>query len=56
MVPPDRVGQSWTPEIAASEITEDLGYLCLGLLLKVEGKVKGKGAAEAEAQGAILGR
>jgi len=29
MVPPDRVGQSWTPEIAASHITArlDLGGL-----------------------------
>ena len=42
MVPPDRVGQSWTPEIAASEIAAVLGYLCLGLLLKVEKKVKEK--------------
>ena len=51
MVPPDRLGQSWTREIAASEITAVLGYFCLGLLLKVEGKVKGKGAAEPQAQG-----
>ena len=76
MVPPDRVGQSWTPEIAASHITARLdlgdlrlvgyqmktsasrtaailvlGYFCLGLLLKREGKVKGKGPAEAGAQG-----
>ena len=51
MVPPNRVGQSWTLEIAASDISADLSYFCLGLLLKLEGKVKGKGAVEAEAQG-----
>jgi hypothetical protein len=51
MVPPDGVGQSWTLEIAASDITADLGYFYFGLLLKLEGKVKGKGAAEAEAKG-----
>jgi len=44
MVPPDRLGQSWTLEIAASDISADLSYLYLGLLLKIEGKVKGKGA------------
>ena len=74
--PPNWVGQSWTPEIAASHITARLdlgdlrlvgyqmktsaprsaavlalGYLYLGLLLEREGKVKGKGAAEPQAQG-----
>ena len=43
MVPPDRVGRSWTPEIAASRTAAILvlGYFYLGLLLKGEGKVKG---------------
>jgi hypothetical protein len=65
MLPPDRVGQSWTREIAASRLTAwldlgdlhlvryqmkgsasrsasilVLGCLYLGLLLKLEGKVK----------------
>ncbi len=39
MVPRNRVGQSWTPEIAASDIAAVLGYLCLVVLLKAGSKV-----------------